>query len=138
MKEVFFYGLFMDEKLLREKGIDPKKPRKALIMDYELRIGERATLIPSAGETSYGILMRVSEGDLEKLYSESSVSDYVAEKVKVVIEENESIEASCYNLPKHLVSGENKQYAYTLLDLVKSLGFPKSYVDRLAEISKGN
>lgn len=38
---VFFYGLFMDERLLASKEIKPSKVRLNFVEDYELRIGKR-------------------------------------------------------------------------------------------------
>lgn len=43
--DVFFYGLFMDAELLRSKGAFPVNIRRAGVPGFELRIGERATLL---------------------------------------------------------------------------------------------
>ncbi len=126
--EVFFYGLFMDEKLLRDKGLNPGNPRKASLPGYGLRIAERATLLASPEETSYGIVMRMAEADLKKLYAEESVSDYIREKVSVITEGYEALEASCYNLPDNLITGSNKAYANSLLQLAKRIGLPDHYL----------
>lgn len=47
--EVFFYGLFMDEELLRGKGLEPEGGEIAAIDDFALRIGQRAALVPTPG-----------------------------------------------------------------------------------------
>ncbi|MFN2633018.1 MAG: hypothetical protein ABR610_06340 [Thermoanaerobaculia bacterium] len=39
--DVFFYGLFMDVDLLREKGAAPVNPRPASVEGFALRIGAR-------------------------------------------------------------------------------------------------
>ncbi len=113
---------------MREKGLNPGNPRKASLPGYGLRIAERATLLPAAGETSYGIVMQITEADLKKLYSEESVSDYVQEKVSVITEDYETLEASCYNLPGNLITGSNMAYANALLQLAKKLGLPDHYL----------
>lgn len=138
MNEVFFYGLFMDETLLREKGIRLQNPRKASLLDYELRIGERATLLPSPGNTSYGMLMQIPEADLEILYSDKSVADYMPEKVIVHLNDGQSLNALCYNLPAEKVSGSNIEYAQSLHSLAKSIGLPSSYLDRIEEFAKAS
>jgi hypothetical protein len=51
--DVFFYGLFMDDALLREKGINPVDRRMASVENFSLVIGARATLVPYAGLTVY-------------------------------------------------------------------------------------
>ena len=61
MKPVFFYGLFMDETLLREKGFQPTSPELGYIEHYALRIGERATLVKIVGQRAYGAIMGLSE-----------------------------------------------------------------------------
>jgi hypothetical protein len=45
--EVFFYGLFMDEKLPRGRGLEPEGGEIAAIDGFALRIGQRAALIQS-------------------------------------------------------------------------------------------
>ena len=40
--EVFFYGLFMDEELLRGKGLEPEGGEIAAIDGFALRIGQRS------------------------------------------------------------------------------------------------
>ena len=89
--EVFFYGLFMNLNILSEQGITYSNPRKAILNDYALKIGNRASLIPSLNEKAYGIVMTVVQGEMSKLYSEESVADYVPEEVKVNTELNETI-----------------------------------------------
>ena len=47
--DVFFYGLFMDEDLLREKGLNPQRAALASVDGLALRIGKRAALVPTPG-----------------------------------------------------------------------------------------
>jgi hypothetical protein len=54
----FFYGLFMDVAVLRQAGTCPSNVRRAYVDDFALRIGERATLVPSLGTRAYGMLTR--------------------------------------------------------------------------------
>ena len=56
----FFYGLFMDVAVLRNSGAMPADPRQAYVDDFTLRIGQRATLIPSAGARAYGMLIALT------------------------------------------------------------------------------
>jgi hypothetical protein len=44
--DVFFYGLFMDAELLREKVITPVETRRAVVENFRLVITQRATLVP--------------------------------------------------------------------------------------------
>lgn len=54
--EVFFYGLFMDESLLRGKGLNPSGRRLASVENFRLFVGERATLAPFEGGEAHGVL----------------------------------------------------------------------------------
>jgi|GEM_PF-4746406 len=47
------------------------------------RIGERATLVSSAGARSYGVMMNISSDQAKELYSDKSVADYLPESVIV-------------------------------------------------------
>src|SRR5262245_5988022 len=79
--DVFFYGLFMDEQLLRAKGIHPADARIASVPGFVLRIGARATLVPAPGAEVHGVLMKLSHADLETLYGDASVQAYRPEAV---------------------------------------------------------
>ncbi len=125
---VFFYGLFMDEDLLAKKGISPSNAEVGYVDGFALRIGERATLIRSAGTRSYGVMMNITSDQANKLYAESSVTDYVPESVTVELLNGSKVEASCYNLPVDKVTGTNKVYAQALLEVANRLGFPETYL----------
>ncbi len=128
---VFFYGLFMDEAVLAKKGISPTNAEVGYVDGFTLRIGERATLVRSAGARSYGVMMIISADEAKELYAESSVADYVPESVTVELADGSKVEATCYNLPVDKVTGTNRVYAEALWEVANSLGLPKHY---LAEI----
>ena len=129
--DVFFYGQFMDKSLLKSKGLNPTNPRVSRLDGYGLRIGERASLLQSEAERVYGIIMSLSNEELNVLYSEKSVSDYVPELVTVTTENKEQIDVTAYNLPAELVSGRNKEYADSLAILAERIGLPSEYVDEI-------
>ena len=68
--DVFFYGLFMDAELLRGKGINPINGRAAAVENFELRIAQRATLVPSDGHVVYGLVFSLAHDEIDRLYSE--------------------------------------------------------------------
>ena len=134
--EVFFYGLFMDVNILSKNGIKPSNPRRGYLNDYTLKIGSRASLIPSKNEKSYGIVMTVDSNDIQALYTEDSVADYVPEEVTIVTDTNESVTATCYNLPLALLSGTNESYADSLYELAKEEGFPDDYLEKIKKMAR--
>ena len=137
MSKIFFYGLFMDRSLLIGKGLHPEVIGPAVLHDYRIHIGERATLLPSASSLAYGIVMELDDQEASALYSEPSVREYRQEMVQVeLLETGEAVEAYCYNLPRALVTGTNPVYAMELAKLVEALQFDAAYVEEIAAFAK--
>jgi hypothetical protein len=129
---VFFYGLFMDADLLLSKGVHPVHPRPALVQGFALRIGQRATLIPSEESFAHGIIMELSHADIEKLYSEASVSAYRPEAVLAQLPDGTNIPAMCFNLVVPPAQEEaNPEYAAKLRELARKLKLPPGYVESI-------
>jgi hypothetical protein len=130
--DVFFYGLFMDEALLREKGVNPKARRVASVEDFCLVIGARATLVPCAGETAHGIVFSLTHDEVNALYSETSVSVYRPEAVAARLADGSVVPALCFNLPARPSSEErNPEYASKLRELAARVGLPQGYVSSI-------
>jgi len=130
--DVFFYGLFMDEALLREKGIDPQDRRVAFVEDFVLAIRERASLIPAPGGTVYGILFSLTHSEVDDLYSDDSVSAYRPETVLANLTDGSVAPALCFNLPTTPSTNEqNPEYVAKLRDLASRIGLPPSYVSSI-------
>jgi len=126
----FFYGLFMDAEVLREAGAQPSKLRRAYVTDFELRIGQRATLVPSPGARAYGMLIALTHAELERLYSAPGLEVYRPEAVIAHPFEGEPAPALCYNLIHAPEPHErNPEYAMRLQRVLRNLGFPVEYVE---------
>ena len=80
--DVFFYGLFMDITLLRDMGLRPRLIGPAELPDYQIQIGRRATLIPSPGSTSYGMLIELPNEDVDKLSANFDIDDALMEELQ--------------------------------------------------------
>jgi hypothetical protein len=134
VSKIFFYGLFMDASLLAEKGLNPEIVGPAVLHDYRIHIGERATLLPSASSRAYGIVMELTEQEARALYAERSVREYIPERVQVeLLDPGEFVEAYCYNLPQEVgLAGVNPAYAIKLSRLVEALQFDSGYVEEIA------
>lgn len=130
--DAFFYGLFMDENLLRERGLHPSAVRQGHVRGFGLRIGNRATLVPSAEEQVYGIVMSLPMDELSALYAEPSVAAYRPEAVLVQLDDGPAVPALCYNLPTPPEPDErNPDYAAKLRALGARLGLPTSYIESI-------
>ncbi len=134
--KVFFYGLFMDVNLLKTKGIRPAEVSVGFVDGYGLRIGERATLVRRPDGRAYGAMMNISPGEATDLYAEDSVADYLPEPITVELMDGTQVEATCYNLPSDQVTGANKGYAESLLEVATTLGVPDSYLDQIRQAGK--
>ena len=131
--DVFFYGLFMDEALLRDKGLDPRARRLAFVEDFRLVIGPRAALVPCPGAVVHGVLFSLPRGEVDALYSEPSVSEYRLEVVSAHVAGDGVVQASCFNLPVPPSEDErNATYASQLRDLAGRIGLPPDYVSSLS------
>lgn len=130
--EVFFYGLFMDEALLQEKGVNPLNRRMASVENCALVIGARATLIPCTGQTAHGIVCSLTHDEVDALYREESVSMYRPEAVLARLENGETVPALCFNLPvPPSIDERNPQYALKLRELATRIGLPPDYVSSI-------
>lgn len=129
---VFFYGLFMDEELLRAEGVQPASPRRACVRGFALRIGRRATLVPAPDARAHGVVMALSHEEIERLYAEPGVRMYRPEAVVAELADGVQIPALCFNLQDAPEPGEsNAAYAQKLRELARRLGLPAEYVDRM-------
>jgi len=127
--DVFFYGLFMDEDLLRGKGLAPEGAARAAVDGLALRIGRRAALVPAPGGRAHGVVFSLTLSDLDRLYAEPSVSMYKPTAVLAHLEGGGVIAALCYNLPDPPSPSErNPEYAAKLRLLAKKIGLPAEYI----------
>jgi hypothetical protein len=127
--DVFFYGLFMDEDLLRSKGLRPENVELASVAGMSLRIGERAALVPDAAGRVHGVVMSLTPDELERLYSDPGVQSYRPQAVLVQPQSGGLLAALCYNLPAPPAPGaRNPEYAEKLRLVGKKVGLPGEYV----------
>ena len=130
--DVFFYGLFMDEALLREKGLNPINRGLAAVENFALVITQRATLIPSAGNLVHGVVFSLTHDEVDSLYADPSVSMYRAEAVLARLPDGNSIPCLCFNLPTVNTTDERSaEYAAKLRALATRLNLPQSYVQTI-------
>lgn len=119
----------MDEALLREKGVNPANRRLALVKNFALVIGTRATLVPRSGQTVHGVVFSLTHAEVEALYAEASVSVYRPEAVSARLADGSVIPVLCFNLPVPPASGErNPEYTAKLKALAERIGLPQGYV----------
>ncbi len=125
----FFYGLFMDKTVLGQFKVKATNPRKAQVEGFELRIGNKATLVAKTGAKSYGMLYSLTHEDLNKLYHAPGLVSYKPEAIVVHTLSGEKTPALCYNLDKVPGPDEaNEEYAKKLSKVLTQLEFPEDYI----------
>jgi hypothetical protein len=127
----FLYGLFMDVAILRSTGVMPTDPRPAYVDNFALRIGQRATLIPSAGARAYGMLIALTDSEMARLYDAPGLEQYRPEPVVTSLLEGGVLPALCYNLRSapH-IEERNPDYALRLQRVLRDLNcFPSTYIE---------
>lgn len=130
--DVFFYGLFMDADLLRSKNAQPENIRRACLPGFALRIGQRATLLRSASDCAYGLVMALIHAEIKQLYSEPSVQAYHPEAVLVQLDDGSYLPALCFNLVVPPAPDEsNSEYAAKLRALALRLQLPADYIETI-------
>ena len=130
--DVFFYGLFMDEELLRAKGLEPEGAELAAVDGLALRIGQRAALVPTPGGRVHGVVFSLTLSELDRLYAEPSVQAYRPEAVLAQLASGGVVAALCYNLPQPPSPAErNPEYAVKLRAVAEKAGLPAEYIASL-------
>ena len=125
----FFYGLFMDSDVLRDSQVAGVNPRRAYVDGYALRIGRRATLVPTSGARAYGMVFALTHDELDRLYTAPGLEQYRPEAILARVLEGETLPALCYNLRETPGPDEsNAEYAARLRAALSRLGFPPDYV----------
>jgi len=119
----------MDSDILRESQVVAVSPRRAYVDGYALRIGRRATLVPTPGARAYGIVFALTHDELEKLYTAPGLEEYRPEAILAHSMEGEPLPALCYNLRKSPGTDEaNTEYAARLRAVLGKLEFPPEYI----------
>lgn len=90
---------FMDPQALEARGFRPSDIRQAFVERYALRLGARATLVPSVEGRVYGMIMTLTHDEIDWLYAEPSVSAYRPEPVLAQMADGPAAVALCFNLP---------------------------------------
>ena len=67
--EVFFYGSYMNRDVLAEVDLVPESWEPASLSGFDIRIAPRANLVPSPGQTVFGVLATATHRELDRLYA---------------------------------------------------------------------
>jgi len=125
LHDVFFYGLYMDEEILKSKGVSLRNKRVAFANGYKLRIGKMATLLRDENSKAYGLVYSLTQDEVEKLYISSGLTEYVSESLLLNLNDGELIASLCCNLINPPSEDEkNEEYYEKLVKCMKKYNLP--------------
>ncbi len=123
--EVFFYGLYMDDSILKSRDVVAKNKKVGYVDGYRLRIGKNATLLRDKNSKSYGVICSITHDDIYKLYGATGLINYVPEALIVRTDDSKNSPAICYVLLNPPRKDEiNSDYYQKLTLCMKEYGFP--------------
>lgn len=131
---VFFYGSFMNRKVLAEGGCLPGRIEVARLFGFDVQTQPLVTLARSDHDCVYGILCEASHEELARLYGQEWVKAYVPEPVVVMALDGRLVPALCYIDPPRLPVKPERAYLERVVAPARELAFPAWYVARLERL----
>ena len=123
--DIFFYGLYMDDSILKNLGVVASHKKPVYVDGYRLSIGKNATLLREENSRTYGIVCSLTHEDIHRLYADRGLISYVPEAITARTDEGRSFAAISYVLltPPH-EDEINNDYYQALASCMKAYGLP--------------
>jgi cation transport regulator ChaC len=129
--EIFFYGSFMDRKVLRTLGVVPQTFEPAELKDWRITFSPMATLVRSEGDSVYGAIAVLSQNEVRLLYSRDDLKHYNPVDITVSTEGGKRVTAQCYISEPVMDQKPSVEYLQRVIQAAESLGFPTAYIAKL-------
>ena len=127
---IFFYGTFMDRKVLAEHGINSPEVVPARLSGYELSIRPRVNLTRLDRSCVYGSIAAATHDEIGKLYADLEKTfalKYLPEAVLAETLDGALLPALCYVASHMEPSAPDPDYVKQLAECVRGLGLPEWY-----------
>lgn len=131
---VFFYGSYMNLRVLKEVEIVPPKWEVARLAGHDIVIAPRANLVKADRHTVYGILALATHAELARLYAHAKDvlgEVYLPEAVLVQTLDGRWTPAMTYLCPDMRPGPVEAAYVERIAAPARELGFPDWYVARI-------
>jgi hypothetical protein len=131
---VFFYGSYMNPKVLAEAGLAPDRFETARLDGFDVEIRPLANLVESPERCVYGLLTRATHAELERLYAHARDvlgGTYLPHPVVVETRSSGARPALCYIAPASPARPAANEYVDRILAPAREHAFPEWYVKRL-------
>ncbi len=131
----FFYGSWINLKILKEKDLFPEHHEIAQLHGFDIYVQPIANLIPSDSRSVYGILLATSREKhhriLTALTQGTMGSVYLPEAVLVETQEGKWKSALCYIAARGEPKASHPDYLDPFVKSAKEWGFPEWYIKHL-------
>ena len=115
LHDVFFYGLYMDEEILKSKNIPIRHQRSGYIDNYALRIGNLATLMRTENNRAYGMVYAMTQKEIVSLYEGAGLDAYITEALLCTLSDKSKIPVLCKNLAEAPKEDESNDIYFSKL-----------------------
>ena len=132
--DVFFYGSFINRRVLADHGLVPTDVRVARLPDFDITIWPLANLHAAPGRGAYGILVAATHDELARLYdyAERGLGGrYLPQAVIVELLDRGQLPAPCYIAPSLRPAPATAEYVERIVGPARELGFPADYIAHL-------
>jgi hypothetical protein len=137
---VFFYGSYMNFKVLGEVSLVPGRWQVATLSGFDIRICPRANLVRSEKDSVYGIVATAKHRELDRLYAHAKDvlgETYLPEAVVAQTLDGKQLPSLCYIAPEMRPAPPEPDYVDRIVAPAEEFGFPGWYVDRLRRFRDG-
>lgn len=132
---VFFYGGYMDFKVLEGFGIGKRDYQVAQLMGYELTIGRSANVLKKGLQSVFGIITRLTHTEMDALYGQDAQAklgtQYFPEPTVVMTSDGSIVSTFCYIAYESTDGEPSSQYLDTILNASKGYNFPEHYIQHI-------
>jgi hypothetical protein len=138
---VFFYGSYINFKVLKDVQLVPPRWEVARLMGYDIVIAPRANLTISDAHTVYGIIAQATHSELARLYAHAKDvlgETYLPEAVTVQTMDGKWMPAMTYLCPRMEFRQAEDAYVDRIAQPAREFGFPAWYVDRIESFKQSD
>ena len=132
---VFLYGSYMSLDVLAGADVVPDSVGVSCLPGFDIEIGSLANLVESSQHSVFGTLVRLSQEDVERLYSPAQSvlggTRYYPRAVLVVHSTGGYEPAPCYLARETPSGGPQEPYVQRVLAAARSFEFPDWNLRRL-------
>jgi hypothetical protein len=135
---VFFYGSFIRPEVMNKSDLRPEGIQVARLSGFDIYFSPHARLKKSSEHSIYGVLLKATHRELDKMYSAPGVGTFLPEAVVVETKDGSLIPALCYISPSNEKENPDNEYIDALIGAAIGYEFPQWYIDHLGDLRQPN